>query len=50
MFIFGDGSHVLAAARIANEELGFQVVGLGTYSREMARPVRAAAKALGLEA
>jgi light-independent protochlorophyllide reductase subunit B len=26
------------------------VVGLGTYSREMARPVRAAAKALGLEA
>ena len=50
VFIFGDGSHVLAAARIANEELGFQVVGLGTYSREMARPVRAAAKALGLEA
>jgi light-independent protochlorophyllide reductase subunit B len=50
VFIFGDGSHVLAAARIANEELGFQVVGIGTYSREMARPVRAAAKALGLEA
>ena len=50
VFIFGDGSYVLAAARIANEELGFQVVGLGTYSREMARPVRAAAKALGLEA
>ena len=50
VFIFGDGSHVLAAARIANKELGFQVVGLGTYSREMARPVRAAAKALGLEA
>ena len=50
VFIFGDGSHVLAAARIANEELGFQVVGLGTYSREMARPVRAAAKELGLEA
>jgi light-independent protochlorophyllide reductase subunit B len=50
VFIFGDGSHVLAAARIANEELGFQVVGLGTYSREMARPVRAAAKELGLDA
>ena len=50
VFIFGDGSHVLAAARVANEELGFQVVGIGTYSREMARPVRAAAKALGLEA
>ena len=50
MFIFGDGIHALAAARICSEELGFTVVGLGTYSREMARPVRAAAKALGLEA
>ena len=50
VFIFGDGSHALAAARICSEELGFSVVGLGTYSREMARPVRAAAKALGLEA
>ena len=50
VFIFGDGSHAIAAARICSEELGFQVVGLGTYSREMARPVRAAAKALGLEA
>ena len=50
VFIFGDGTHALAAARICQDELGFQVVGLGTYSREMARPVRAAAKALGLEA
>jgi light-independent protochlorophyllide reductase subunit B len=50
VFIFGDGSHAIAAARICSEELGFQVVGLGTYSREMARPVRAAAKGLGLEA
>merc|ERR1712097_147853 len=50
VFIFGDGTHALAAARICKDELGFQVVGLGTYSREMARPVRAAAKALGLEA
>jgi len=50
VFIFGDGSHAIAAARICSEELGFQVVGLGTYSREMARPVRAAAKAYGLEA
>jgi light-independent protochlorophyllide reductase subunit B len=31
-------------------ELGFAVVGLGTYSRELAREVRAAAKELGLEA
>ena len=50
VFIFGDGTHVLAAERICREELGFAVVGLGTYSREMARPVRAAAKAIGLEA
>ena len=50
VFVFGDGTHALAAARIANEELGFKVVGLGTYSREMARKVRPAAKSLGLEA
>ena len=50
VFIFGDGTHALAAAKIASEELGFKVVGLGTYSREMARKVRPAAKALGLEA
>ena len=50
VFIFGDGTHALAAARIASEELGFKVVGLGTYSREMARKVRPAAKELGLEA
>lgn len=50
VFIFGDGTHAIAAARIADEELGFKVVGLGTYSREMARPVRNAAKQLGLEA
>ena len=50
VFIFGDGSHAIAAARIASRELGFQVVGLGTYSREMARDVRAAAAELNLEA
>ena len=50
VFIFADGTHALAAARVANEELGFEVVGLGTYSREMAREVRAAAKELGLDA
>ena len=49
-FVFGDGTHAIAAARIAAEELGFEVVGLGTFSREMAKDVRAAAKALGLEA
>ena len=50
VFIFGDATHAVAAARIASKELGFEVVGLGTYSRELAREVRIAAQELGLEA
>jgi len=50
VFIFGDATHAVAAARVASKELGFTVVGLGTYSREFARDVREAAKGLGLEA
>ena len=50
VFIFGDATHAIAAARIAEAELGFAVVGLGTYSREMAREVREAAKLHGVEA
>jgi light-independent protochlorophyllide reductase subunit B len=50
VFIFGDATHAVAAARIASEEMGFRVCGLGTYSREFAREVRAAAAALGIEA
>jgi light-independent protochlorophyllide reductase subunit B len=50
VFIFGDATHAIAAARIASEELGFKVVGLGTYSRERARDVRETAAGLGLEA
>jgi light-independent protochlorophyllide reductase subunit B len=50
VFIFGDASHVIAAARVATEEMGFQVVGLGTYSREFARDVRDAAKKYNVEA
>jgi light-independent protochlorophyllide reductase subunit B len=50
VFIFGDASHAIAAARVASEELGFKVVGLGTYSREFARDVRAAAALYGIEA
>ena len=50
VFIFGDATHAIAAARIAAEELGFTVVGLGTYSREFAREVREAAKRYGVEA
>ncbi|MDJ0500167.1 MAG: ferredoxin:protochlorophyllide reductase (ATP-dependent) subunit B [Nostocales cyanobacterium LE14-WE4] len=50
VFIFGDATHALAAARIATEELGFALVGIGTYSREFAREVREVAKKHGLEA
>jgi light-independent protochlorophyllide reductase subunit B len=50
VFIFGDATHVLAAARVAREELAFEVVGIGTYSREFARDVRAAAADMGIEA
>ena len=50
VFVFGDASHAIAAARIAQNELGFKVVGLGTYSREFAREVREAAKLYGVEA
>ncbi len=50
VFIFGDGTHALAAARVARDELGFEVCGLGCYNREFARDVRAAAEDLGLEA
>ena len=49
VFVFGDATHAVAAARVASEELGFEVVGLGTYSREFAREVRAAAKCLDVE-
>jgi light-independent protochlorophyllide reductase subunit B len=50
VFIFGDATHAIALARVAADELGYQVVGLGTYSREFAREVRAAAKIYGIEA
>ena len=50
VFLFGDGTHVAAAARIARDEMGFEVVGMGCYNREMARPLRALAKSYGLEA
>ena len=50
VFIFGDATHAIAAARVASRELGFAVVGLGTYSREHARSVREAAASYGLEA
>jgi light-independent protochlorophyllide reductase subunit B len=50
VFVFGDATHVLAAARIAKDELGFNVVGIGTYAREFARPIREYAAKIGVEA
>ena len=50
VFVFGDATHAIAAARVAATELGFKVVGLGTYSREFARDVREAAALYGIEA
>jgi light-independent protochlorophyllide reductase subunit B len=50
VFVFGDATHAVAAARVASEELGFKVVGIGTYGREFAREVRDAAKKYGVEA
>ena len=49
VFIFGDATHAVAAAKIAKEELGFEVCGLGCYNREFAREVREAAKLYGVE-
>ena len=50
VFIFADATHAIAAARVASEEMGFTVVGLGTYGREFARDVREAAARYGVEA
>ena len=50
VFVFGDATHAMAAARMAKSELAFDVVGIGTYSREFARPMRELAAELGIEA
>jgi light-independent protochlorophyllide reductase subunit B len=49
VFIFGDATHAIAAARVAADELGFTVVGLGCYNREFARDMREAAARHGIE-
>ncbi len=49
VFIFADSTHAIAAARIAADEIGFEVAGLGCYNREGARALRAAAKVHGVE-
>ncbi|WP_371156099.1 ferredoxin:protochlorophyllide reductase (ATP-dependent) subunit B [Jannaschia sp. 2305UL9-9] len=50
VFIFGDATHAMAAAKVARDEMGFEVAGLGCYNREFARPVRALAREMGVEA
>ena len=50
VFLFGDGTHVAAAARIARDEMGFEVVGMGCFNREYARSIRALAKEYDVEA
>ena len=50
VFLFGDGTHVATAARIARDEMGFEVVGLGCYNREQARMIRGLAKDYGVDA
>ncbi|MFN7176065.1 MAG: ferredoxin:protochlorophyllide reductase (ATP-dependent) subunit B [Thermaurantiacus sp.] len=49
VFVFGDATHAIAMARVAREELGFEVVGLGCYNREFARDLRAAAAGIGVQ-
>jgi len=48
VFVFGDATHAVAMARVAAEEMGFEVVGLGCYNREFARDLRAAAERHGV--
>ena len=50
VFIFGDATHVSAAARIAKEEMAFNVVGIGCFNREYARKIRSLAKDLEVDA
>ncbi|AWN37384.1 ferredoxin:protochlorophyllide reductase (ATP-dependent) subunit B [Methylobacterium radiodurans] len=50
VFVFGDAAHAVALARVAAREIGFRVVGLGTYERGFSREVRAEAAAHGIEA
>jgi light-independent protochlorophyllide reductase subunit B len=49
VFVFGDATHAVAAARVAVEEMGFELVGLGAYNREFARDIRETAAKYGVE-
>ncbi len=49
VFVFGESARAAAIARVARDEMAFEVVGLGGYNREGARDVRAMAKELGVD-
>ena len=49
VYVFGDATHVKSSVKIANEEMGFEVVGLGCYNREFARDIRSLGKELNLD-
>jgi light-independent protochlorophyllide reductase subunit B len=49
VFLFGDATHVMSMARMARDEMGFDVVGMGAYNREFARPMRKLAEDFGLK-
>ncbi|UVO50823.1 ferredoxin:protochlorophyllide reductase (ATP-dependent) subunit B [Sphingomonas sp. SUN019] len=49
VLVFGDATHAIAAARVARDELGFEVIGLGCYNREFARELKVAAAQYGVE-
>lgn len=50
VFIFGDATHAIATARVASEEFGLEVVGLGCYNEEYTKNVHKAAKRYGIDA
>jgi light-independent protochlorophyllide reductase subunit B len=51
VFVFGDATHAIAMARVAREEIGFEVVGLGCLQPRVRPPgARGGAQAYGLEA
>jgi light-independent protochlorophyllide reductase subunit B len=50
VFIFGDATHVMAAARVARDEMGFEVVRPGLLQPRIRPPDARLAKEFGLEA
>ena len=49
VFLFGEANRVCQAARVARDEMGFDVCGMGAFNREFARELRACAAEFGLD-